>query len=192
LLFLFCAAACDFTTASAQAKPSAVQFITPSVFLGATGVHTGLLSARNLSITAGVDLTFPAIWKIEPSLEYRGMYPIHKGRVDGLTDNLVGIRLSTRYGHLRPYVDVLAGREETTYVNGGYHVPGKLTFYTQSSSNVLSLGGGTDVLTTGPLALKIDLQLQRYAVPVTVSGHLNSLVGTIGIVYVFHSRRPAP
>jgi hypothetical protein len=64
--------------------------------------------------------------------------------------------------------------------------PNKLVFYTRSSSNVFSLGGGTDVFATEHLALKLDLQIQRYSSPATVSGHLYSEAGTIGLVYVFH------
>jgi hypothetical protein len=98
---------------------------------------------------------------------------------------LAGLKLSTRYHLLQPYANILAGRGETTYANGGYRVPNKLIFYTQSSSNVFSLGGGTDILATQHLALKVDLQAQRYSSPVTTSGHLYSETATIGLVYVF-------
>jgi hypothetical protein len=186
ILFSVCALTGCLTSASGQATFIATRRITPSVFAGATGVYTGLDSGRNLSLTAGIDVAFRPASKIHPAFEYRGMYAIAKGGSDSLKNNLGGLKLSTRYGHLHPYADILAGRGETTYANGGYQVPNKLIFYTMSSSNVISLGGGTDVFATDHLALKVDLQMQHYSSPVTISGHLYSETGTIGLVYVFH------
>jgi hypothetical protein len=114
------------------------------------------------------------------------MYAIDKGHVDSLKNNLGGLKLSTYYGRLHPYADLLAGRGETAYANGGYQVPSKLIFYTQSSSNVFSLGGGTDVFAADHFALKIDFQIQRYSSPVTPAGSLYSEIGTIGLVYALH------
>ncbi len=175
--------------AAAQALPTASRPLTPSVFGGVTGVYTGLARGRNLSITAGFDLTFCPNAKLQPAVEYRGLYALRKGGVDSLKNNLGGFRISAHYGRLRPYADLLVGRGETTYANGGYQVPSKLIFYTQSSSNVYSLGGGTDIVSTAHLALKADLQAQRYSSPVTPSGHLYSETGTLGLTYIFHSGR---
>ncbi len=185
-LLAFCAFTVGLTSAAGQATATAEQRITPSVFLGATGVYTGLGSGRNLSLTVGVDLAFRPASRIHPALEYRGMYALDKGRVDSLRSSLGGLKLFTSYGRLQPYLDLLGGRGETTYANGGYEVPDKIIFYTQSSSNVFSLGGGMDILAVHHLALKIDYQAQRYSSPVTVSGHLYSQTGTIGLVYAFH------
>lgn len=176
-------------SAFAQGTPTAIRIIDPAFFVGATGVYTGLNSGRNLSVTAGIDLAFRSYRKLQPALEYRGMYAIDKGGVDGLKSNLGGLKVSTFYGHLHPYADLLAGRGETTYASAGYQVPNKLTFYTQSSSNVFSLGGGTDVFATDHFALKIDIQVQRYSSPVTTSGSLYSEVGMIGLVYTLHLGR---
>ena len=189
ILLPLCVVAAGLTHASAQSDSTASRTITPSVFAGVTDVSTGLDSGRNLSITAGVDLAFRPNSTLQPALEYRGMYAFDKGNVDSLKNNLGGLKLSRSYSRIRPYVDILAGRGETTYANGGYQVPNKLIFYTQSSSNVYSLGGGADVFAAGPLALKVDLQIQRYSSPVTVSGHLYSETGTVGLVYVFHIGR---
>jgi hypothetical protein len=169
----------------AQAGSTASRAITPSVFAGASGVATGLDSGRNLGITAGIDIAFCPNARLQPSLEYRGMYAINKGEVDSLKNNLAGIKLSKRFGHVQPYADLLAGRGETTYANGGYQVPNTIIFYTLSSSNVYSAGGGADVFTSRRFALKVDLQVQRYSSPVTDSRHLYSETGTIGLVYVF-------
>jgi hypothetical protein len=173
-------------SAFAQATHTATRLIDPAIFVGTTGVYTGLGSGRNLSVTAGIDLAFCPVRKLEPALEYRGMYAIDKGQIDSLKSNLGGLKLSTYYARLHPYADLLVGRGETAYANGGYRVPSKLIFYTQSSSNVFSLGGGTDVLAGDHFALKIDLQIQRYSSPVTPSGHLYSEIGTIGLVYTLH------
>ena len=186
VLFTLCAWAGGLRSASAQATPSAIRPITPSVFGGVTGVQTGLDFGQNLSVTAGLDIDFRPTRKLHPALEYRALYAIDKGGVDSLKNNEGGLKFSMHYGRFHPYADLLAGRGETTYANGGYQVPIKLIFYTQSSSNVFSLGGGADVFATGQLALKLDLQIQHYSSPVTPSGHLYSDTGTIALVYVFH------
>ena len=186
LLVASCTLAGGFPSASAQATATATQRITPSVFLGASGVYTGLGSGRNLSLTAGVDVAFRPGSRIHPALEYRGTYALDKGHVDSLRSSLGGLKFFTSYRRLQPYLTLLAGRGETTYLNGGYEVPGNIIFYTQSSSNVFSLGGGTDLLATHHLALRLDIQAQRYSSPVTTSGHLYSQAGTIGLVYTLH------
>jgi hypothetical protein len=184
LFIALCVVTSGLIRASAQAAPTATRMISPSVFAGVTGVSTGLDSSSNISITAGLDLTFRPLSKLQPTLEYRGTYPIDKGEVASLQNNLGGLKLSTYVSRLHPYADILVGRSETTYLNGGYQVPNKPIFYTQSSSNVFSLGSGADLFATEQLALKVDLQVQRSSSPVTASGHLYSASATIGVVYV--------
>jgi hypothetical protein len=82
-----------------------------------------------------------------------------------------------------PYADVLAGRVETTYPNGGYRVPGSIIFYTQSASNVFSLGGGTDVVVTQHVSIRFDVQVGRSSSPVTSSGHVDCATAMMGVVY---------
>jgi hypothetical protein len=173
-------------TASAQALPSASSLLTPSVFVGGSGVYTGLDSGRNLSVMVGLDIAFLPQHRFHPALEYRAMYAVDKGGVDSLKNNIGGLKMAGSYGPVKPYFDLLAGRGETAYANGGYQVPGKPIFYTLSSSNVFSAGGGGDVFFSKHLALKVDVQIQRYSSPVAVSGHVYSEVGTVGLVYVFH------
>lgn len=188
MLIAFCGLMASCSYASGQSLATATREITPSVFGGVSGVYTGLDAGRNLSVMAGVDVTFRprSVW--QPALEYRGMYALDKGGIDSMKNNLGGIKILKSYGHLRPYGDALAGRGETTYANGGYQVPNKPVFYTQSSSNVFSFGGGVDLFSSESVALKLDFQAQRYSSPVTTSGHLFSEVGTVGVVYVFHER----
>jgi hypothetical protein len=176
-------------SASAQATSTATRRITPSVFGGVTGVYTGLDSGRNLSVTAGVDVAFRPASRFHPAIEYRGMFAVGKGGTDSVKNNLGGVKVFARYGRFSPYADLLAGRGETTYANGGDQVPNTLIFYTQSASNVYSVGGGTDVFVGDHLAVKLDLQMQRYSSPVTISGHVYSETGTLGVVYVFHFGR---
>jgi hypothetical protein len=192
-LFLFplCVLAVGSASALAQASPTATRRLDPAVFVGATGVYTGLGSGRNLSITTGFDLAFLPVRGFIPALEYRGMYAVDNGHVDSLKNSLGGLKLSSGHGRLYVYADLLAGRGETTYASGGYQVPGKIIFYTKSSANVFSFGGGTDVFLTDHFALKVDLQAQHYSSPVTSSGALYSKTGTIGLVYAFRFRNKA-
>lgn len=186
ILFTLSALAGSSARAAAQAGSTASRGITPSVFAAASGVRTGLPSGRNLALTAGLDVVLFPNLHFHPALEYRASHALARGSVDSIDNNLAGLQVSRIYGRLRPYADLLAGRGETTYANAGYQVPGKPIFYTRSSSNVFSLGGGVDLLSTGHLALKLDLQAQRYSSPVTTSGHLYSETATAGIVYLFH------
>ncbi len=169
--------------ASAQASVTARRLLTPSVFVGATGVETGLDSGRNLSLTAGVDLSFHPVWRFKPALEYRGTLALDKGQVDSLKNNLFGIKGFTNLGRLEPYVDLLAGRIETTYAGSGYRLPDTNIFYTQSSSNLFAVGGGADFLATNHFAVRVDLQLQHASSPVTSSHSVHSATGMIGLVY---------
>lgn len=179
-------------SASAQALPTSSRVLDPAVFAGVTAVETGLGSGRNVSLTAGIDLDLPARHGLEPALEYRGTYAIDQGHVDSLKSNLLGLKVSTELKRFNPYADLLVGRGETTYANGGFQVPNKPVFYTESASNVFSFGGGLDVFVSGHLAVKFDVQAQRYSSPVTASGSVISENGTIGVVYAFrlgHRRR---
>ncbi len=108
--------------ASAQATPTATQGLQLSAFGAGSGVYTGLLGGRNISFTAGVDLSFRPIRGFYPSLEVRGTYPIHRGQIASEKDALGGIRVEHPIGHLHPYLDFLAGRGEIEYQNGGYTV----------------------------------------------------------------------
>jgi hypothetical protein len=191
ILFTLCALAAGPLHAFAQGGSTASRRITPSVFAGVAGVDTGLDSGHNLSLTAGADLAFLPDSCLHPAIEYRGTYAFANGQVDSLKTHLGGIKFSKPYRRFRPYADLLAGRGETIYANGGHQVPGKLIFYTRSSSNVFSLGGGTDIFAAGHIALKLDFQMQRYSSPVTTSGHVYSEVVAAGLVYVFHiGKRP--
>lgn len=177
----------NLASAAAQAVYTATRRVTPSVFIGATGLYTGLDSGRNLSLTAGFDIAFLNPRRLRPAFEFRGTYALDKGGVDSIKNNLAGLKLSRHYGRFQPYADLLAGRGETTYARSGRQVPNTVIFYTQSSSNVFSFGGGTDLFVTPHLAFKVDYQIQHYSSPVTISHQLYSEAGTLGLVYVFQA-----
>ena len=173
---------------SAQALSTAARGLAPSVFLGVSGVYTGINSGRNLSLTGGLDIAFLPGRKFQPALEYRGTFTMDQGAVDGEKNNVGGIRVTMPLKRFQPYADGLFGRGEINYLGVGLEVPGKPIYYLQSSSNVLSVGGGVDVRLSTNLAFKADVQGQRYATPVTVSGHALATVGTLGLVYTYLPR----
>jgi hypothetical protein len=169
----------------AQAKPTATEATSLSVFAGATGLYTGLSSGRNISFTAGIDYRILTIYGLEPSIEVRGTYPIDDGSVDAQQNFLAGIRISKPYRRFHPYGDVLYGRGEINYEGRGYITPDNRYIFQQSFSNVLAGGGGIDIDLAPSFALKADAQLWHQNVPVTASGTLNSTAITLGVVYHF-------
>lgn len=176
-----------------QARPARVQRLEASVFGGVAGTYTGLDSGRNLGFTGGFDLGFLPGKALEPWLEYRGTYAIDKGSVDGQKNQLVGLKAAVHLWRARPYANLLYGRGEISY-GSGFQVPGKPIYYTLSSSNVLSPGGGVDLDFPGNalrsrFALKLDFQLQRYTTPVVPSGRLYAKSAMFGLVYRFRLGR---
>ena len=189
LLAALCLAAEPSTLAIAQANPAASRPLTLSAFVGASGVYTGIDSGRNLSLTGGADLAFLPYRRFQPALEYRGTFAIDQGSIDSQKNQLLGLKLTYPLKHLRPYATILFGRGEITYLGNGIQVPGKPIYYLLSSSNVLSTGAGIDLALSPSFAFKADVQLQRYATPVTTSGHILSAPITLGLNYTFHLTR---
>jgi hypothetical protein len=165
-----------------QAEVTASQAMELSVFGAGTGTFTSLENTRNAGVTAGVDLAFRPFFGVRPALEVRGTYPFDKGAVVGLKDGLVGIRLMKHYGRFEPYLDGHWGRGEVTYV-GGFIVG---TFrYDRTTTNVWSGGGGFDYRLTNHYGIKADAQIQRWATPVTQTGHLYPVPVSLGVTYHF-------
>jgi opacity protein-like surface antigen len=180
--------------AVAQALPTATQTAHLSAFAGGTGVYTNIEGGRNLSITAGADLSISSFRGYHPSIEIRGTYPVHNGAVDAQKSALAGIRIDRQFGNFRPYVDFLIGRGEIDYQNGGF-ISGPIT-YISSTTNVFSPGGGVDYDFTDHLSLKVDLQYQFWKVPgepapIVPSGNIHPTVGTLGVVYRFGDSHPS-
>jgi hypothetical protein len=173
---------------SAQALSTAARGLAPSVFLGVSGVYTGINSGRNLSLTGGLDIAFLPGRKFQPALEYRGTFALDQGVVAGEKNNLGGVRVTMPLRRFRPYADGLFGRGEINYLGIGLEVPGKPIYYLQSSSNVFSVGAGVDARLSRCVSFKVDVQAQRYATPVTVSAHALATVGTLGLVYTYLPR----
>ena len=173
--------------AAAQALPTADRDLQITVFGGITGLYTGLDGGRNLSITAGGDIGVRSRFGIYPAAEVRGTYAIDKGKIDNQKNVLVGLRLGKIFGPVRPYGDFLVGRGQINYTPARPDALTPSVRYNYSTSTVLSPGAGFDVQLTRAFAVKFDGQYQRYATPVTPSGHLYAKPFTIGVVYRFFS-----
>ena len=175
----------------AQSAPTAQRAFEPSAFAGLTGTYTGLQGGRNAGLTAGFDLGFHPFFGLLPALEIRGTYPISSGSIAGEESFEGGLRVQKRFRRVRPYVDVLFGRGELNYQNGGFVVPIQNFQYVQSTSNILSPGFGFETDITEHFALLLDGQLQHWNIPFTPdnsstnSSAIYSKVGTVGVVYRF-------
>ena len=186
--------------AGAQGIATASRTVVPSAFVGLTGTHTGLESARNLGVTAGLDVGFRSFYGLQPSIDLRGTYPLVNGQVAGEEDLLGGVRVGKPFRRFQPYGDVLFGRGALSYQNGGFVVPAQNFRYLRSTTNVLSLGVGVDVPVSPQFGLLVDGQLEHWNTPFDQygsanSGHLWSAVGTVGLVYRFNwlvHGHPAP
>ncbi|MGI4829302.1 MAG: hypothetical protein ACRYFU_14070 [Janthinobacterium lividum] len=175
----------------AQSTATASRAVEPSVFLGISGDYTGLNGSRNLGVTAGADFGFHPFFGFLPAIEVRGSYPVNSGVVVGEESVQGGLRVQKRFRVVRPYVDVLFGRGELKYQNGGYVVPAQNFSYLQSTSNVFSAGLGFEIDATEHFALLLDGQAQHWTVPFTpgsastANSSIYSKAGTIGVVYRF-------
>lgn len=174
----------------AQAASTATERLQLSAFGGITGVYTGLARGRNLSVTAGADLEMRRFYHLNPALEVRGTLPFDNGRVAGERNLLGGIRLSGSFGRLHPYADVLFGRGELRYDPPALSYD-RTFLYTQTTSNVLSPGIGLEFRISPSFSVRGDAQYQRYATPVTASGHTNSKPITAAVTYHFNFNRHA-
>jgi hypothetical protein len=170
----------------AQAIPAATQPFDVSAFGAATGTWTGLGGGRNLGVTAGLDIGWKPFYGFFPAIEGRGTYPLDNGQVDSQKNALVGIRASRFYGRYHPYGDFLVGRGKIIYQNGGYPNTTNTLLYIDSISDVFSYGGGLDLTLSDSFSLKVDGQIQHYAVPVNASGHIYAKPVSVGIVYHFN------
>ena len=191
LLLVLCCIAGFGPAAQAQGAPTVSQRDQVSLFGAATLLNTGLQSQQNIAVTGGIDIGLPSTHSLEPSLEYRATYPLATGSVDSQKSNLFGLRISFPY-RLHPYADILIGRGEITYYGRGQQVPGKLIYYTQSSSNIYAPGGGIDLDVADHVALMADFQAERYSTPVAASGHIYAMAATLGIAYRFHFKHINP
>lgn len=153
--------------------------------LGGFGAHEGL-GGRNVGVTAGADYAFLIRGAYQLKAEVRGTYPVYQGHVDGQKDLLGGLRVERSLHTLpgvRVYGDVLGGRGEMKYVDGGYLTATKI--YLRSSSAVYGAGGGFEIDCGRQWAFVGEGQLQRWRTPVTQDRSLLAKVGSGGITYRF-------
>ncbi|MCU1323361.1 MAG: hypothetical protein JWM43_3010 [Acidobacteriaceae bacterium] len=169
--------------AHSQSLPTATQRFGVSVFGGGSGVFTDVYGGRNLSLTAGADLTLHSYYGLTPSIELRGTYPFKSGTIASEKAFLGGLKLEKRFGPLHPYADFLVGRGQIDYQNGGF-VSGRF-IYTYSSSTVYSPGVGVDYDLTDHWALKADYQYQLWTTYPLELKILKPSVFTGGVVYRF-------
>jgi hypothetical protein len=168
----------------AQVAPTATQQLELSAFGAATGTFTNIEGGKNVSITAGADLTFLALRLLRPSFEIRGSYPIDGGTIDAQRNFLLGPKVEHTFGRARPYVDFLIGRGQIDYQNGGFVVGN--TLYISSISTIYSPGAGVDYHLTPRLAFKADIQYQHWDAPVVASGTIHPIAVSLGGVYRFN------
>ena len=178
----------SFVGAHSQAVPTASQPLQISFFGVGTGTFTGLQGGRNAGITVGADFELRSRFSLYPSLETRGTYPVLGGQVDSQKNLLGGLKLTERFGNLHPYADILAGRGEITYENGGYPNPSGTYQYIKTPSLVISFGVGLEYEINDNFAVKGDIQFQHYETPVTGSGSLYAKPISVGAVYRLHLR----
>lgn len=177
--------------ASGQSRSTASRTFEPSAFVGLSGTYTGLEGGRNAAVTAGFDLGFHPFFGLLPALEIRGTYPINSGSIAGEESFEAGLRVQKRYRRFRPYVDLLIGRGQLNYQNGGFIVPAQNFRYLQSTSNVISPGIGFEIDATEHFSLLLDGQFQHWSLPfdptgaTAGTGSIYSKAGTIGVVYHF-------
>jgi hypothetical protein len=168
-----------------QAESTASRPLGLSVFAGLSRTDTRLDGGFNSDVTAGASLSFPRWFGLVPSAEVRGTSPVSDGQVVTEKSVMAGMQMTEPVGRIRPFIDVLFGRAQFSYLNGGIPVPRSSVIYTKSASNLFSPGFGSFWEVGSHLSVRIDAQLQYSKIPVTASGNLVSIPVTLGIVYHF-------
>ncbi len=180
-------AASPLTAAAQSDHPTAVQQLQLSAFGGLSGAYTGLSGGKNLAVTAGADLALPPTVHIRPSLEFRGSFPVDKGKIDSQRSILGGVRADFFLGHrIRPYADFLLGRGQMNYGNGYFF---RNFDYVRTTTWVYSPGAGFDYPLTDHFLVKVDAQYQRWGSAPVDSGTIYAKQGTIGLVYIIDFNR---
>lgn len=172
------------------AEPTANKLLEISAFGGITGTYTGLSGGRNLGITAGVDIGARSYYGWRPFIEGRGNHFIDGGQIDAQKSAMGGIRLERHVlPSLRVYGDILFGRGEIDYQNGGYPSPSRNYLYLSSTTPVISPGAGAEYRLTENISGLVDVQFQHWDTPATPSGSIWSTPITIGARYRFNFNR---
>lgn len=191
--FVVAAAGMAAISAHAQAAPTATRPLSLSAFGGLTGTYTGLGGGRNLGITAGIDFGVHSYFGFRPYLEGRGTYPVDDGQVDAQKSALGGLRVDRQvHRGLRVYGDLLFGRGEIDYQQGGYPSPSGNLLYLRSTSNIVSPGLGFEYRLTNSFSFVADGQFQHWDTPATASGSLWSKPITLGVRYHLFNRSSFP
>jgi hypothetical protein len=172
------------STSAQVALPTASRPMELSAFGGVSGVYTGLAGGKNLSVTAGADVTFLLYHRLRPSIEVRGTYPMNRGRINAQKSILGGVKFDFLFNNrLHPYGNILVGRGQMNY-GAGYLYHNNI--YILTTTNVISPGAGFDYDLSDNLAIKVDGQFQHWGYAPTSSGSIYSKVGTVAVIYRFN------
>jgi opacity protein-like surface antigen len=173
-------------TLKAQSAPAATQQLQFSAFLGGTGTFTDFYGGKNLALTAGVDLTDLHFSLFRPAVEIRGTIPVFDGQISSQKSFLIGPKVEFPLGRFHPYADFLIGRGQINYYSHNrFPIDNADLTFINSNSTVYSPGVGVDYHVTHNLAVKADLQFQRWAAPPVPSGTIHPVAVTLGGVYTF-------
>jgi len=152
--------------------------------LGANATPTFFNSGKNVLITAGLDVGFYSFGHYTVGAEVRGSFPVNSGKFVGERALLGGARLSYESNvPLRPYIDVLAGRGQLDYQNGGLVIGNLL--YRQTAGAVYAGGGGLEWDMLRQISLKADVQVEQWSTPVVSRGYIRGGQVSIGAAYRF-------
>jgi hypothetical protein len=170
-----------------QAASTASRPLDLSTFVGISGTDTGLNGGRNFGVTAGMSLAFPRSCGLIPSAEIRGTTPLSEGSIVSEKNATFGLQIAKPIGRVQPFANLLFGRGQFSYLNGGMPVPQTNVIYTKSASNLFSPGFGALLEINSAFSVRADAQFEFFKTPVITSEYLISIPLTLGIVYHFPS-----
>jgi len=139
--------------ASAQAIVAAQRGAELAPFVQAVVVDPDWGQPRDTGYTAGVDFTHFGRSLIQPSLEAR--YTSATGTQVNESSFTGGLKLGTTVHGVRPYMTLLAGYGDITFV----HPRGN---YLGDNSTIYSFGGGVDIPVRPSLRVRIDFTEQSW------------------------------
>ncbi len=155
----------------AQASNTASKSAGVLVFTGVEIVNPEYGPQTNAGVTFGGDFTrYLARLPLSVSFEARANF--NRGPYVHQDSGLFGLRALYQYRRFGPYVDYLVGP-------GVVHYPLDAA-YPRDNSVVYNYGGGLEVAFVRNVALKFDLQQQRWN---TGTFRFTPVVGTIGLTY---------
>ena len=148
-----------------------------------------------------MDRGFRPFFRLLPAIELRGTYPVDDGAIVGQESVLGGLRVQKRLDRIRPYANILFGRGQMNYQNGGFVVIAQDFKYIQSTTSIISQGVSVELDATEHFGVVLDGQYEHWGIPFSTGanpakpGGIFAKVGTVGVVYRFgwlEHGHPAP